>query len=79
MMKKSWIVTALVCACLCSHVVAQQQKKRHVLVISLDGMGADYVVHADRYGLKIPTLRRFMKEGVYAEGVTGVNPVALAP
>jgi len=72
-MKKNWVIAALVCACLCSHVVAQQ-KKQHILVISLDGMGADYVVHADQYGLKIPTLRRFMKEGVYAEGVTGVIP-----
>jgi predicted AlkP superfamily pyrophosphatase or phosphodiesterase len=51
----------------------------HLLVISIDGMGADYVTKADEHGLKIPTLRRFLKEGTYADGVVGVIPTMTYP
>jgi predicted AlkP superfamily pyrophosphatase or phosphodiesterase len=50
-----------------------------VLMISLDGMRPDYVTQADAHGLKIPNLRRFMKDGAYAEGVTGVVPTVTYP
>src|SRR5262245_14387024 len=50
-----------------------------VLLISLDGMRPDYVTHADEHKLKIPTLRRFMREGAYAEGVIGVAPTMTYP
>lgn len=53
--------------------------KPHLLVISLDGMGADYVTKADQYHLKIPTLRMFMAQGVYAQGMTGVLPTMTYP
>lgn len=53
--------------------------KRHVLVISIDGMGAQYLTQADRYGLRIPTLRQFQREGVYADGVIGVLPTMTYP
>jgi len=60
-------------------VLGQSAKKHHVLIISLDGMGAEYLRRADEYHLKIPTLRRFMAEGVYAEGVIGVLPTLTYP
>jgi predicted AlkP superfamily pyrophosphatase or phosphodiesterase len=50
-----------------------------VLMISIDGLKPEYVTHADEHGLKIPTLRRFMAEGVYADGVIGVVPTVTYP
>ena len=45
-----------------------------VVMISIDGMGPDYLLEADRHGLTIPNLRRFLKEGAWAHGVKGVLP-----
>ncbi|HXP83488.1 MAG TPA: ectonucleotide pyrophosphatase/phosphodiesterase [Bryobacteraceae bacterium] len=50
-----------------------------VLMISIDGMRPDAVTHAAEHGLKVPNLQRFMKEGVYATGVTGVVPTITFP
>jgi predicted AlkP superfamily pyrophosphatase or phosphodiesterase len=60
-----------------SSLLAQQ---RHpVLMISIDGLRPDYVTHADEHQLKIPTLRRFLTEGTYADGVVGVFPTVTYP
>jgi predicted AlkP superfamily pyrophosphatase or phosphodiesterase len=53
---------------------AAGQPTAPVVVISIDGMGPGYVLEADRYGLKLPNLRRFLKEGAFARGVKGVLP-----
>lgn len=50
-----------------------------VLVISVDGLHPAYVTEADRHGLKIPALRRMMKEGAHARGVVGVVPTVTYP
>jgi predicted AlkP superfamily pyrophosphatase or phosphodiesterase len=50
-----------------------------VLMISVDGLSPEYVLKADAHGLKIPTLRRFLTEGTYAEGVIGVVPSVTYP
>jgi predicted AlkP superfamily pyrophosphatase or phosphodiesterase len=50
-----------------------------VLVISVDGLHPAYVTEADRYGLKIPALRRLMQQGAYARGVVGVVPTVTYP
>jgi hypothetical protein len=34
-----------------------------LLVISIDGLHPNYVIEADRRGLKIPTLRSFVRDG----------------
>ena len=47
---------------------------RSVCIISVDGMRPDYVTHADEHGLKVPALRALMRDGTYADGVTGVFP-----
>jgi predicted AlkP superfamily pyrophosphatase or phosphodiesterase len=67
---------ALVLACLLAPTGAWAGP---VLMISIDGLRPDYVTHADRYGLKIPTLRRFLGLGSYAEGVVGVVPTVTYP
>ncbi len=50
-----------------------------VILISIDGLKPDYVLEADKYNLKIPNLRRFVKEGAYATNVTGVEPTVTYP
>ena len=50
-----------------------------VVLISVDGMKPDYVLEADRYGLKIPNLRRLLAEGTHASAVTGVLPTVTYP
>ena len=59
---------------------AQQKASPPLLVlISVDGLRPDYVTAADAHGCKIPNLRRFLKEGTYAEGVQGVIPTVTYP
>jgi predicted AlkP superfamily pyrophosphatase or phosphodiesterase len=50
-----------------------------VVMISIDGLRPDYVTKADEHKLSIPTLRRFVTEGTYADGVTGVLPTVTYP
>jgi predicted AlkP superfamily pyrophosphatase or phosphodiesterase len=51
----------------------------YALIVSVDGMRGDYYAQADRYGLKIPTLRGLMARGSHAEGVLGVFPSVTYP
>lgn len=50
-----------------------------VVLISIDGMKPDYVLEADKHGLKIPSLRRLLAEGAHASGVAGVLPTVTYP
>ena len=50
---------------------------RALLLISIDGLRPDYVLQADAHGLKIPHLRRILREGAHASGVRGVCPPSL--
>jgi predicted AlkP superfamily pyrophosphatase or phosphodiesterase len=50
-----------------------------VLLISIDGMHPDNVLQADRHGLKIPTLRRLLREGAHATAMRGVLPTVTYP
>ena len=52
---------------------------RPVLLISIDGLRPGDVLEADKRGLKVPNLRRMVKEGVSASGVTGVLPTLTYP
>ncbi len=61
---------------------ARAQKKEAaplLVVISIDGLRPDYVTEADAHGAKVPNLRRFLKEGTFAQGVTGVLPTVTYP
>jgi predicted AlkP superfamily pyrophosphatase or phosphodiesterase len=51
---------------------------RHVLVVSVDGLGANWLTHPPA-NLRIPNLRRLMEEGSYAEGVWSVYPSVTYP
>lgn len=58
---------------------AHAQSAKRVLVISLDGLDTRYVNEPDKYGLRIPTLRRLMANGVTAKGVVSVFPSVTYP
>src|SRR5215472_4095540 len=73
-------IVAIAVAVLVLHGAAPAQNARPVLImISIDGLRPDYVTAADTHGLKIPNLRRFLKEGTFADGVTGVIPTVTYP
>jgi predicted AlkP superfamily pyrophosphatase or phosphodiesterase len=57
----------------------QEKVNPLLVVISVDGLRPDHVTAADTHGAKIPNLRRFLKEGAFAEGVTGVVPTVTYP
>jgi predicted AlkP superfamily pyrophosphatase or phosphodiesterase len=59
--------------------LAQEQTPPLLVMISVDGMRPDYITQADVHGAKVPNLRRFLKEGTYAEGVAGVVPTVTYP
>lgn len=50
-----------------------------LVVISVDGLRPDYITTADQHGAKAPILRSFLREGTYADGVTGVVPTVTYP
>ena len=58
---------------------AQEKAAPLLVVISVDGLRPDYVTAADAHGSKVPNLRRFLKQGTYAEGVVGVVPTVTYP
>lgn len=67
-------------ACFCTAKANAQQANEPLLVmISVDGMRPDYITEADAHGAKVPNLRRFLKEGAYADGVRGVVPTVTYP
>ena len=56
-------------------IIAQSAKShRALLLVSVDGLRPDYATRADEHKLKIPFLRKILREGTYADGVTGVLP-----
>jgi predicted AlkP superfamily pyrophosphatase or phosphodiesterase len=48
-------------------------------MISIDGLKPECLTHAHEHGLLIPTLRRFVEEGAYADGVIGSLPTVTYP
>jgi Type I phosphodiesterase / nucleotide pyrophosphatase len=58
---------------------AQSNGEALLVMVSVDGMRPDYVTEADARGAKVPNLRRFLKEGAFADGVEGVLPTVTYP
>lgn len=56
-----------------------QQRQTPVVLISIDGLKPEYVIEADKHGMKIPNLRRLLSEGAFASGVIGVLPTVTYP
>ena len=63
---------------LLASVATAQAPPPMALMISIDGLRPDYVIAADKHGVKIPALRRFVSEGTFAR-VEGVVPTVTYP
>lgn len=61
------------------HSEVRQSRSVPIVLISIDGLKPDYVLDADKHGLKIPNLRRLLREGAHASGVAGVLPTVTYP
>ena len=59
--------------------LAQSPGPVPLVFIGVDGLRPDYVLEADRHGLRIPELRRMLAEGAWAAGVRGVLPTVTYP
>ena len=66
----------LLCWCAAVASLAAQQP---LVVVSVDGLDNRYLANADQMGLKIPNLRRLMREGQVSKGVIGVVPTVTWP
>src|SRR5580700_10905814 len=62
-----------------SAIPAERGGKPVVVLISIDGLKPEAIVDATNHGLKVPHLRAFMTDGVYATGVRGVLPTLTYP
>lgn len=72
-------ILGLAIVCLFAVNTPAQQPPPLLVMISVDGMRPDYITEADAHGAKVPNLRRFLKEGSYADGVVGVVPTVTYP
>jgi predicted AlkP superfamily pyrophosphatase or phosphodiesterase len=50
-----------------------------LLIVSIDGLHPSHVIDAERYGVELPHLREFVREGTFATGVVGVLPTVTFP
>lgn len=75
----AWILACMALVVGAQAAEAQGKPTPLLVVISVDGLRPDYVTAADAHGAKIPNLRLFLKQGAYAEAVTGVVPTLTYP
>jgi predicted AlkP superfamily pyrophosphatase or phosphodiesterase len=59
--------------------LAGAQTRARVVLLSIDGLDHRYLRDCDRLGLRIPNLRRLMREGAWADGVVGEVPTITWP
>ena len=74
MIKAALLLATALAACLPGPAQAEP-----VLLISIDGLRPSDVIEAQKRGLAIPNLRRFLTDGAHASGVTGVAPTLTYP
>jgi predicted AlkP superfamily pyrophosphatase or phosphodiesterase len=60
-------------------VLSAFSQRHPLIVISVDGLDQRYLRDADKLGLKIPTIRKLLREGEWAQGVLGVVPTVTWP
>lgn len=64
---------------LITSLMASAASAAPLLLIAVDGLRPGDVIEADKRVLNIPTLRTFVTEGSYADGVIGVLPTVTYP
>ena len=80
-MRRLLTVLTLLSGCLVcvSASAGERSDKPIVVLISIDGLKPEAILEATSHGLKVPNLRAFMADGVYATGVRGVLPTLTYP
>lgn len=73
-----WLSLAVVFAAL-GFTGSAEQVRHPVVLISVDGLKPEYVLRADEHHLRIPNLRRLLRDGSFAEAVQGVVPTVTYP
>lgn len=73
-MKQAALISLLLAAFVPTAALAEP-----LLLISIDGLRPGDVLEADKRGLSLPNLRRFLTEGAHASGVIGVAPTLTYP
>jgi predicted AlkP superfamily pyrophosphatase or phosphodiesterase len=68
-----------ICALLFLLSAAMAFAQSPVVLISVDGLRPDYITNPKACPSPFPTLQRFITEGTYADGVTGVLPTVTYP
>ncbi len=77
---RSLILVFLLCACMNVGLCQGTAKSAAtVLLISVDGLKPEAVLHAQEHGLVLPNLTRLLQDGVYSPGVRGVLPTVTYP
>ena len=79
MLKPSLRVLILLFLSVTSAAFGQSKPHHPLIVLSIDGLRPDYVLQADEHGLKIPHLRRLLRNGAHAGSVRGVLPTVTYP
>jgi predicted AlkP superfamily pyrophosphatase or phosphodiesterase len=81
MTRRNWLaaLALLLSGSAWDHAARAQAGRVPVILLSIDGLKPDYVLEADKLGLKVPHLRRIVADGAYASGVTGVTPTVTYP
>ena len=82
MLRVSRLLLVLASACALaggSAAAAERSGKALLMLISVDGLKPEAILEADSRGLKVPNLRAFLSDGVYATGVQGVMPTLTYP
>jgi predicted AlkP superfamily pyrophosphatase or phosphodiesterase len=59
--------------------VSSTAARHKLLVLSIDGLDWRYIKQGDAFHLRIPNIRRLMREGSWADGVVGVYPSVTWP
>ncbi|MDB4974189.1 MAG: alkaline phosphatase family protein [Myxococcaceae bacterium] len=62
-----------------THVATARRPVQHVVLVTIDGLLPDSYLHADAHGLRVPTLRRFMREGAFSDGALSAFPTLTYP
>ena len=73
------LLVLLLTVCAASSRSTSNQSPPLVVLLSIDGLKPDYVIEADKHGLKIPYLRKLFTTGAHAGGVQGVLPTVTYP
>ena len=77
---RSLTMVFILCACMNAGLCQGTAKSAAtVLLISVDGLKPEAVLHAQEHGLVLPNLTRMLQDGIYSPGVRGVLPTVTYP